>query len=80
MENIMHPQSCVNIRKIFNKFPDIIKLCFSIDKAEEIAPYFFLFSERKVGLNDTAVGAMHPFRINQGPSVFFQAFNVHAGM
>lgn len=42
MENIMHPQTGVNIRKLFDEFPDKIELRFSVYKAEEIASHLML--------------------------------------
>ena len=42
MENIMHPQTGVNIRKLFDEFPDKIKLRFPVYRAEEIASHLML--------------------------------------
>ena len=55
MENIVHPQTGVNIRKLFDEFPDKIELRFSVYKAEEIASHLMLLPERKVSLDDAGI-------------------------
>ena len=80
MENIMHPKGGVDIRQLFDKFPHIIKLALSIDKAEEIASHSFFFPHGQMGLYQAAEGAVQPFRIDQRTVEPAQELNVLSGM
>lgn len=80
MENIMHPKGGVDIRQLFDKFPHIIKLALSIDKAEEIATHSFFFPHGQMGLYQAAEGAVQPFRIDQRTVEPAQEVNVLSGM
>ena len=76
----MHPKEGVDIRQIFDKFPHIIKLALSIDKAEEIASHSFFFPHGQMGLYQAAEGAVQPFRIDQRTVEPAQELNVLSGM
>ena len=80
MENIVHPQTGVNIRKLFDEFPDKIELRFSVHKAEEIASHLMLLPERKVSLDDAPVWTMHPLRIDERSSVLLQNPDILSGV
>ena len=43
MENVVHPQSGVDVRQVFDKFPYVVELCLAVYEAEEVAADLFLF-------------------------------------
>ena len=80
MENIMHPQACIDIRQIFDKLPHDVKLAFPVYKSKEVTSDFLFLPKRKMRLNQAPEGPMQPFRIDKRtielPKIFHISFRM----
>ena len=65
MENVVHPQSGIDVRQVFDKFPYVVELCLAVYEAEEVAADLFLFPQREMSLDQAAVRAVHPLGVDE---------------
>ena len=69
MENVVHPQSGVDVRQVFDKFPYVVELCLAVYEAEEVAADLFLFPQREMGLDQAAERAVHQLGVDERAAV-----------
>ena len=69
MKNVVHPQSGVDVRQVFDKFPYVVELCLAVYEAEEVAADLFLFPQREMSLDQAAERAVHPLGVDERAAV-----------